>query len=235
MAHAIRTCLRLGVLLGLASAGCATRRASLQGQLLPELRLVDLAREVGAERAPRVHPSAAPPPVTWSAPVSEADAIAFELALEVEAYAAGVITTVAGHFPISEHEVISLRAGWNETDRHDFGEHDDEDGGGPGVGAGFRYYVGERYAGWLFGCRVDVWFLDIDWADDGPPGPPRSGSSDVVVLQPTIEAGYCFPLGEHCRLDLTLALGSEMNLDTDGEEVGEGGILLGGLGLAWGF
>ena len=233
MAQVPRVRGRSALLLALSLAGCASGRASYEGVLLPDLKLVDLAREL--ERVPAERASSPTAPIRAPRSASAASDEPFELALEVQGYPAGVITTVAGHVPLSAHEVLSLRAGYNATDRRDFGEHDDEDGGGPGLGAGYRRYFGERRTGWLLGGRVDLWFLEIDWEDDADPGPADRGSSDVVVLQPTLEGGYAFRLGERARLDLTLALGAEVNVDTDGEDVGEGGILLGGVGLAWGF
>jgi len=66
---------------------------------------------------------------------------------------------------------------------------------------------------------VDLWFLDIDWKDD----PNLSGSTDVVVLQPTVEGGYAWWLGPG-RLELLAAVGAEINVDEDGEDVGDGAI-----------
>lgn len=161
------------------------------------------------------------------APVRGADG-AWRYGAELQAYPAGLI--VAGHaqYPWSESEVITLRAGYNLTERGDFGEHDDEEGGGPGFGVGYRRLLGvPGEDGWLVGGRVDLYFLEIDHEDDAP---PASGTTDVVVLQPTVEGGYGWNLASG-RLEATLAVGAEINVDTDGEDVGEGAIGL--LGVTW--
>lgn len=153
---------------------------------------------------------------------------------ELQAYPAGIITGPRIEWSRSEREVIAVRPGWNITDRRDFGEHDDEQGDGPGIGVNYRRWLAPDRTGWLFGGRLDLWWLEIDWKDD--PGKPSEveGKTDVVVLQPTLEGGYSFRLSERWRLDLTLGLGAEINVDTDGEDVGEGAILLGGISFSYG-
>ncbi len=66
-------------------------------------------------------------------------------------------------------------------------------------------------------------------SDDGPP--PRSGSTDVSVLVPSLEGGYSWPIRRGGRFDFNVGLGYEFNVDTDGEGVGEGAILV--LGVAF--
>ena len=85
----------------------------------------------------------------------------------------------------------------------------------------------------IIGARTDLWFLDIDWSDAGG---TRVGMTEVTVLQPTARAGYAWLLsGDRLRLNATLALGAEINIQTRGEDVGEGVILLGGFGLSYRF
>ncbi len=152
--------------------------------------------------------------------------------VEAQLYPAGGIPGLHAQFPVSDHGVITARLAYNITERGDFGEHDDERGGGLGGGVGYRHYFGDDLDGWMVGGRLDVWALRIDWREDAP---PRSGSSDVLVVQPTVEGGYGFRLGDGLRLDLGLALGVEINAHTSGESVGQGAILLGGATLTWGF
>lgn len=149
---------------------------------------------------------------------------------EVRAYAAGVIPALYGEAPLSADELVTFSAGANLTDRRDWGEHDDEEGDGYGLGVGYRYLYGEDPDRWFLGARLDVWSLSIDWEDD----PDRDGSSDVLVLQPTVEGGYRFALGGGWRLNVFVAVGAEINVDTDGEDVGEGGIALLGVSLVHG-
>ncbi|MEZ6002687.1 MAG: hypothetical protein R3F17_08000 [Planctomycetota bacterium] len=145
---------------------------------------------------------------------------------ELQVYPAGVIGGVRWEWPNYANDVWFGRFGYNRADRGDFGEHDSEEGGGFGLGTGWRRWNNETHTGWHYGARVDVWKLEIDWRDQTP---VTSGTSKTLVLQPTLEGGYSWPMGEEGRLDLTLGLGAEINLDTDGEDVGEGAILLLGV------
>ena len=154
-----------------------------------------------------------------------------EYGVEVQAYPAGVIPGLHVQLPQDELSAITLRAAHNFSDREDYGEFDDEEGGGFGGGVGYRRYLEPGREGWLWGGRVDVWALEIDWEDQGGTPMATSGTTDIVVLQPTVEGGYGFRLSEGLRLEATLGLGAEINVDTDGEDVGEGAILLLGLTL----
>ena len=145
---------------------------------------------------------------------------------ELQAYPAGVQATAVAVYPLSESDRLSLRAGYNATDRQDWGEHDQEDGGGPGFGIGFHHlFTPQASEGWLVGAKLDLWWLDIDWEEDSAP----DGSTDVTVLQPTAEGGYRWDLDGGASVALTLSVGAEINVDTDGEDVGEGAIVLLGL------
>ncbi|MCB1056840.1 MAG: autotransporter domain-containing protein [Acidobacteria bacterium] len=148
----------------------------------------------------------------------------------VQGYPAGVIAEAEVELPLEAHHSLFLRAGYNFTDRKDYGEHDNEEGGGPGVTVGYRYTLHDSGDGWFFGGRADVWFLAIDWKDRG-----RSGSTDVVVFQPTAEAGYRARLKNGWAISPFLALGAEINVRTSGEDVGQGAIFLAGLTLTKSF
>lgn len=155
----------------------------------------------------------------------------FAVGFEAQAYPAGVITAARAEFPLGAHDALTARLAWNETDRQDFGEHDDERGGGGGGGIGWRRYFGAQRDGWLVGGRVDLWALEIDWEDESP---ASEGRTDVLVLQPSAEAGYAWRLGDsRWRLELTASLGVEINFDTDGEDVGEGVIGLAGFAVSY--
>jgi hypothetical protein len=168
--------------------------------------------------------------------VNAAEKVRVDAGAEAQVYPAGVIGAVRAHFLLSAHDVLTARAGYNRASRGDFGEHDDEDGGGPGFALGYRRLFSER-RGFFAGARVDLWWMTIDWIDD--PGQPneRAGSSDIFVVQPTVEGGYSFVLGRKGRwvVEPSLAVGFEINVQTDGEDVGEGAILLGGVSVAYRF
>jgi len=151
-----------------------------------------------------------------------------QLGLEVQAYPAGVIPGVHARWALDRSSALTARVAANITDRGDFGEFEDESGEGFGAGVGYRRALEGSLAsdGWLWGARVDLWSLEIDWEDPG-----RSGTTDILVLQPTVEFGYGWALGSGGRLELVAGAGAEINVDTDGEDVGEGAIGL--LGLTW--
>ena len=153
------------------------------------------------------------------------------LGLALQAYPAGIIVAGRASFPIRSRSTLTVYGGYNLTDRQDFGEHDNEEGGGPGFGVAWHRYLRARYQGLRFGLRTDLWFLEIDWDDDAG---PRSGTTDITVLQPTGQVGYSRTVSQgRLLLEATVSLGLEINIDTQGEPVGEGAILLGGISIAY--
>ena len=149
------------------------------------------------------------------------------IAPELQAYPAGIIPGLQLRRQATSQDTVFMRVAANITERNDWGEHDDESGSGFGGGFGWRRSLAgvPGGTGWLFGARVDLWSLEIDWRDPGP----REGTADVLVLQPTAELGYGWTFASGSRLELALGLGAEINVDTDGEDVGEGAIALLGL------
>jgi len=152
---------------------------------------------------------------------------AFSPLLEAQVYPAGGI--LVGGVRLGPFDV---HAGWNLARRGNFGKHDNERGGGPGLGAGIWRSGGPGMAGGLLGVaglhaglRVDLWYLDIDWRDRA-----TRGSTQITVLQPTIRLRFDLP---GTPLAMTAAAGAEINMTTDGEDVGEGAIGL--VGLRWAF
>ena len=125
------------------------------------------------------------------------------------------------------------RLGYNLVRHGDAGVHEDERGGGWGATIGGHWHISAREQkdshGWILGPRVDLWFNQINWEDQiGQPNLVM-GRTNVIVLQPTAQLGYEFPLANHWKLVPTLALGIEINLRESGGEVGEGMIFLWGL------
>ena len=55
------------------------------------------------------------------------------------------------------------------------------------------------------------------------------------MLQPTVEGGYAFWLGEDWKLNVFGAFGAEINVKTDGEDVGEGAIGILGVSVVYSF
>lgn len=155
------------------------------------------------------------------------------LGAEAQVYPAGIILGVRGGVDLGNQQELNVRLVYNITDRQDFGKHDNEEGEGPGFGVGYRYYLLNKLEGFFIGGRADLFFLEIDWRDDNP---LREGRTDIIVLQPTAEVGYDLLKNNPAwSLFPTLSFGVEINVDTDGEPVGEGAILLGGLNVSYGF
>ena len=149
------------------------------------------------------------------------------LGVQVQAYPSGIIPGIQIQHAWHDDDVFFTSLAANITDRQDDGEHDNEEGDGFGLGFGYRKYQNTDRTGWLYGARADFWNLTIDWRDNAG---PTSGSTDVLIFQPTVEAGYAWLLGDGSwSLDLSAGLGAEINLDEDGEEVGDGAILLVGF------
>lgn len=152
---------------------------------------------------------------------------------EVQAYPAGVVAGVHIQLPIATADAVFLRLAANITDRQDFGEHDNEEGEGYGLGFGWRHYQQQDHSGWLYGARADLWSMEIDWRDDS--GTPRSGTTEMLVFQPSVEGGYAWRLGDGSwSMDLTAGLGAEINFGEDSTssgntDVGEGAIFLLGV------
>jgi hypothetical protein len=151
--------------------------------------------------------------------------------LEAQVYPTGVMVGPRTEIKLNDTDAFHARFALHWADRGDAGEHDDEEGDGWGVGFGWRRWLESYGAGWAFGTRLDYWRLDLDWADDGPP--PREGSTEVGVLVPSLEGAYSWPI-RRGRFDLTAGLGYEFNIDTDGEDVGEGAILMIGVSFSGG-
>jgi len=147
----------------------------------------------------------------------------------IQVYPAGVIGVGEVIFPVSEDFAVRLMGGYNVTDRRDYGKHDDETGGGPGLAVAVDRYFSKDQTGFFLGARADVWFLDIDWKNDG-----KTGTTSVTVFQPTGVLGYRTgsPVSR-VAVDFTLALGAEINVNTSGEPVGEGAIFLAGIALVF--
>lgn len=143
--------------------------------------------------------------------------------LDLQAYPAGGQALAVWAQPFSPTQRWLAYAGVNVARRWSWGRHDDERGWGPGLGLGWLW---QAPVGWLLGARVEAWDLQIDWRDAS-----RQGSTRSVVLQPSVELGWRFPQQRWGACETALSLGQEINVSTDGEEVGQGPILR--LRLGW--
>jgi len=157
----------------------------------------------------------------------------FMRGLAVQAYPAGVILN--GHFAYfyKPNQTVGIYLGYNLTNRRDWGEHDDERGGGAGAGVAWRYYFKEKdISGFHAGIRTDMWFLTIDWEEDSG----EEGETEISVLQPTAQVGYSFfPPDRRLAFEVNASLGAEINVLTRGQSVGEGAIFLVGFTMGYQF
>lgn len=155
-------------------------------------------------------------------------------------YPAGQVLQLRGVVKNTEQMDVRLYAGVNRARRQDFGKKDNEEGFGAGLGLdAIRTPVA---SGIYYGGKLDLWYLTIDWEhveNRCPEGavclvPPThtSGKTNLFVVQPTATLGYRYlPSNSDIGLEFSLSLGAEINAHTDGDKVGEGLILLGGIAI----
>lgn len=160
------------------------------------------------------------------------------IGIETQAYPAGVVPGIRFDLGLTNNFNITSRIGYNFTDRRDWGEHDNEEGGGPG------FSLGAEWTGFLMEnlsihARSDLWFMEIDWRRDiGFCNLTKCivtnqefGETSITVLQPTIGLGYTIPFSNHYFIKPSLSFGYEINVKIEGEDVGQGAILLVGIQL----
>ncbi|MEP5611357.1 MAG: hypothetical protein ABJP45_03875 [Cyclobacteriaceae bacterium] len=145
--------------------------------------------------------------------------------MEFRAYPAGQMFMLRGEQPIKSRSAISFYVGYNRTDRKDYGEHDNEEGGGFGGGLGYKKYVKQDSSGFYVGLENFIWKLDIDWKEPVSGAFSFSGTTEILVLQPAFNFGYKHvPESRKWYAELGFAFGAEINVKTIGSEVGQGGI-----------
>ncbi len=155
----------------------------------------------------------------------EAQSKYLSLGIEIQQYPTGFLFGARGEYGFKSHQSLDFRVGYNLVDHRDLGKHANEEGGGIGFTLGYRYYFQPQSTRFFLGARTDLWFNKIDWQDS----PSISGTTNIVVLQPTAIAGYLFLINEKWSITPTLAFGWEINIVENGEPVGQGSILLWGL------
>ncbi len=158
-----------------------------------------------------------------------------DLGLEIQQYPTGFL--LGGHFEfgLGQHHALAFRAGVNIFDHRDLGVQEEEKGSGPGFTVGYNYYFNPTHQGWFLGIRNDFWFNSVDWRNNLGSASETSGNTQIVVMQPTAIAGHLFILNNQWVVTPTLAFGYEINVVEEGEDVGEGAILLWGVNLGYRF
>ncbi len=166
----------------------------------------------------------------------------YELGVEYQMYPTGYIPSIKFEFGIGKYlkHGLNLSLGYNIARRKGWGQHEDERGGGYGGGIGYRYYINRVFEGLYMGAKVAVWDTKIDWRNSGTDeilwtNDDVFSSTDILILQPTLEIGYKFRLREKFILSPQLSLGWEYNAKTIGDPVGQGAIFLWGGDIAYRF
>lgn len=169
------------------------------------------------------------------------------ISLETQAYPAGVIPGIRFDVFFSNDLFFNSRIGYNLTNRRDWGKHDNEKGGGPGFSLGFERsnFLKNNFS---LNLRSDFWIMKIDWenyeyrtCEPGDICPQvlnaqrftTSGTSSIIIFQPTLSTGYYIPLRKSMFIKPTLSFGYEINISTSTEPVGEGAIFL--VGVQFGY
>ncbi len=153
------------------------------------------------------------------------------LGIEFQAYPTGIIPGISFSQQLGNQGEVVIRLAANIIDHKDFGVQDSEIGSGFGGGFGYRRTLPFKNELFYLGLRTDLWRNILDWETFNLNGSVRSnGTTEVWVLQPTAELGLRL-LKESAKwiLQPSISLGREINIVTDGAEVGQGWILLLGI------
>lgn len=148
---------------------------------------------------------------------------------EFQAYPTGLIPSLRVEKTFGEKNAAHLRLGYQLINHRDLGVHESEEGSGYGFSIGYKRYFNEGFDGLALGIKNDVWFNTLDWKDNIDAADEISGTSEITVIQPTAELSYLIPVGDSWTLTPAVAFGMEVNVQTEGEPVGEGAILLVGV------
>lgn len=156
---------------------------------------------------------------------------AFDVSLEFQAYPTGLIPGVRFAYLFQEKNAVHTRLGYNWVRHGDAGVQEDERGDGFGFTIGYNRFFSENYRNWMLGVRNDLWFNTLDWKNNIGTPLEAAGTSEIIVLQPTLEGGYRLAWGDDWFFTPTVAFGTEINIKTTGAPVGEGLILLAGISI----
>lgn len=149
---------------------------------------------------------------------------------EYQHYGKGYIAVVHLAYNATVHHSAQLRIGYNKSNWKADGKHDNEEGGGPGISLGYRYYFLVRPHGFFLGARADYWRLSIDWRQGS-----IKGKSKINVFQPSAEMGYMFLINDMFFFTPALGVGVQSNITTNGESCGDGFLFLPGISAGWKF
>lgn len=149
---------------------------------------------------------------------------------EFQVYPTGIMPGLRGDFALSSRDALNIRVGANLFNHRDMGVQDRETGSGFGGTIGYRRYFSDQLSDLFLGIRNDIWRNTVNWTDQPDTPQETTGTTKIVVIQPTLEAGYMF-LTANGKLGIAPALGFgyEVNVVSEGRDVGQGPILLLGV------
>lgn len=141
------------------------------------------------------------------------------LGIELQGYPTGVLSAVRTELLFNNANALNIRVGHNWFNHRDLGKHQIEKGGGAGFSIGYRRYLeNEGLKGFFVGARSDLWFNKVNWKDfKGDKTLLISGTSNITVIQPTIEAGYKVKFTNNLlSFEPNIAFGYEWNANIKG-------------------
>lgn len=151
-----------------------------------------------------------------------------QLGVEVQWYPAGwLIGPQAVYFHKPRH-VFFTKLGINIANRHNWsGLNDNEEGTGYGGSLGYRFLFKSNQNTFFIGTRGELYYTSINWQNDIGTPEETTGSTKILVYQPSLEFGYwVHSKNKKWSAVLSAGVGAEINLITKGKPVGEGGMYL---------
>ena len=153
----------------------------------------------------------------------------------VQVYPAGIIISAYAVKSFDNSNSFKLGLGGNFTNRRDFSPYNDlEMGKGFGATVAYRWHINLRKNYIIIAPNFDVWNMWIDWQNNVGEINYSSGRSYTLVIQPWIEVGYFIKLGNSpIQIGLATGFGREINIITQGEDVGQGWMNSASLSLQY--
>ena len=143
---------------------------------------------------------------------------------EFQWYPSGKIASLHVAFNAIMHHSVIVRLGYNQINR----DNNIEKGSAWGGGIGYRYHFRLLPHKFFVGARAGLWRTKIDWAQS-----LETGETTTWTIQPTFEIGYTFIFKDWAFITPSISSGVDINLKTEGENVGQGFITL--IGVSAGF
>jgi len=160
-----------------------------------------------------------------------------DVSAEMQVYPTGLIPGIRFDANLSKKDALNFRLAMNIFDHRDLpmkagiNNHTSETGFGYGFSLGYRHYFWNNVKNLFVGARSDLWVNKVDWQKTNN----IKGVSNIIVIQPTIEAGWLFEIGKTKNFIVTpsIGFGYEWNALVNGEQTGYGMILLAGVSIGY--